>query len=429
MKDLVKTENITKTDKCFEIRLQRRILHESLISKISLMAIWFKDKPGFLQECVTILGEGLKVSRCYVFEYIPDKHIYNNINEWCAPGISQEIDNLQNIPSDSTMWWTDTLSVGNDIAVANIEDIPDKNVVEILKAQGIISIHVYPLFIMGNFAGFIGFDDCVKIREWPEEDRDVLFSISRVISLALERKLAEEELNKAIASAKESDRLKSAFLANISHEIRTPVNSIVGFVELLVNYDNNQEEKEMYAKLIKDGSNRLMNTIRDILEVSKIQSREVEINISNCNIFKLVNDTYEMFTDDAKLKNIKYVLENEIYDGTTLNTDCAKLEFIIINYINNALKFTSQGEIVVSASIVDKKFLFSVKDTGKGIPEDKLLVIFDQFISVEEGYTRSAEGLGLGLTIAKSYATLLGGELKAESIPGEGSTFYLKIPV
>jgi len=237
-----------------------------------------------------------------------------------------------------------------------------------------------------------------------------------------------EELIQAKEKAEESDRLKTAFLANMSHEIRTPLNGILGFIELLKNPDITGEQFERFNLIIKKSSDRLLSTINDIIEISKIESGAMKVNYSKLNINEILQYLYSFFKPEADLKKLTFLCSQFIpEERATITSDKDKLESILVNLIKNALKFTKLGTIEFGCQFKNQMLEFFVKDTGIGITSDKLKTVFDRFVQADGSYTRPHEGSGLGLSISKAYSEMLGGELRVESEPNKGTTFYLSI--
>ncbi|NCB98672.1 MAG: hypothetical protein EOM36_09985, partial [Bacteroidia bacterium] len=240
--------------------------------------------------------------------------------------------------------------------------------------------------------------------------------------------LQKEELIKAKEKAEESDRLKSAFLANMSHEIRTPMNSIMGFAGLLKEPDLSVEQKEKYTSLIEEAGERLLDIISDLIAISRVESGQEEVKVSLFNLNELLDYNYILFRNSAMHKGIElHVVKKEETSKVNINSDRDKVYTILTNLLSNALKYTKTGSVVFGYGLADNSVKFYVKDTGIGIPSDKIDTIFNRFVQADQSYTKSYEGTGLGLPISKAYAEMLGGKIWVESEPGKGSCFYFTI--
>ena len=272
------------------------------------------------------------------------------------------------------------------------------------------------------------YDESVIISPIINADGDISHFVAVKTDITEKNKMVED-LIKAKDRAEESDKLKSAFLNNISHEIRTPFNGILGFLPLLEGNDLETDERKEYIELINSSAHRLMNTINDIVEISRIQTGQIKLILSEVNIIKFGIQLTDSFKSEAENQGLNFTLSNHLPGNTTfLFTDSVKLFSILSNLIRNALKFTKAGSIEVEMSKNDDLLEFTVKDTGVGIPEDKQSSIFEIFMQVDVSNTRKFEGSGLGLSISKAYAEMLGGNISVKSLVGEGSVFCLAIP-
>lgn len=244
-----------------------------------------------------------------------------------------------------------------------------------------------------------------------------------------EKHLAIQELTLAKEKAQESDRLKSAFLANMSHEIRTPMNGILGFLSVLEDMDITGEERHFYFDIIKSSGERLLNTINDIIEISKIESGQLPVLNSFINISEIMDFHYQFFkkqTDDKGLK--LYLNETVTGEDALIDTDKHKIDGILTNLIRNSIKFTKTGFIELGNYTVGNSLIFYVKDSGIGIPQNKQEAIFDRFVQAEYNNNRPNDGSGLGLSIVKAYVDIMQGKIWVESEVDKGSTFYVSIP-
>ncbi len=242
-----------------------------------------------------------------------------------------------------------------------------------------------------------------------------------------------EELFKAKECAEESDRLKTAFLQNMSHEIRTPMNAIMGFSSLLVDEYNNKPKLEQYSEIINQRCSDLLDIINDILDIAKIESGQLSINLEECNLSELFAELTSFFTEHQKRTDKEAItfsmLANCKLEENVIITDKIKLKQLFINLIGNAFKYTDTGKIECGCKYNSNNILtFYVTDTGIGIPPDKHKTVFDRFAQLHQGSRKNIGGTGLGLSIVKGLVTLLGGEIFLESELGKGSTFSFTIP-
>jgi PAS domain S-box-containing protein len=244
-----------------------------------------------------------------------------------------------------------------------------------------------------------------------------------------ERKKMEKDLILAKEKAEESDRLKSAFLANMSHEIRTPLNSILGFSDLLTTPDLDPESRKEFASLINISGANLLAIINDILDISKIEAGQVLLAHNEFSVHELISGIQKEYFYRAASKGIMFKLKPQTTDEEfIIISDESRIRQILINFVSNALKFTTSGYIEIGVDQVSDDILFTVKDTGIGIPKNYHDKIFDRFRQVETAQTRKYGGNGLGLAITKNLAELLGGRIWLESEPNVGSTFYFVLP-
>ena len=275
----------------------------------------------------------------------------------------------------------------------------------------------------------------LEIREKNRqiEEKEKLAEVLRLANKELavkneEKEKREAELIAAKEIAEESDELKTAFLQNISHKIRTPLNGIIGFSELLNHEDLNKDEIKEFTSLIGQSGKRLLEIVNNILDISKIQTGQVRIEQKPVSINLLFSDLLTFFDPVAKAKSINlhyHIPENE---DRTIFSDEGKLNQILTNLISNAIKFTKSGDIDFGYEIKDDLVQLYVKDTGLGIPPKLYEKVFDKFVQTEQSLCKDYEGAGLGLSICKGLVELLGGKIWFDSEINKGSTFYFVLP-
>ena len=244
-----------------------------------------------------------------------------------------------------------------------------------------------------------------------------------------EQKMLTDALIAAKEKAEENDRLKSAFLANISHEIRTPMNGILGFSELLMEPQLSGEEQAEYIELMHRSGQRMLNLINDLIDISRIEAGETMVQVAETSVNELLHEVYSFFKPLAEAKGLRLSCQAGLPDSESIIiSDQRKLNQILTNLVQNALKFTHVGSIAIDYYRKGTMLIFSVSDTGIGIPYDMQNRIFDRFLQVNNSLTRAHEGSGLGLSISKAYVEMLGGTIWVESEEGKGCKFIFTVP-
>ncbi|MGQ8337826.1 PAS domain-containing sensor histidine kinase [Sunxiuqinia sp. A32] len=252
-----------------------------------------------------------------------------------------------------------------------------------------------------------------------------ILSVTRDIT---RRKLMEIELVKAKEQAEESDRLKSAFMANMSHEIRTPLNGVLGFANLLSDENIPAKTVKRYADIINKSGNRLLELINNILDISKIESGNMSVEIEPFSPSIVVEEVIDLFQANADKKKLK--IKRTYPDAEiTVYSDQSKVIQILSNLLNNAIKFTKKGYIEVGFHVNTNYITFHVKDTGTGVSKETIPHLFNRFYQGNTSLARGHEGSGLGLSLCKSLVELLEGEIWIESENKVGSTFQFKLPL
>ena len=268
----------------------------------------------------------------------------------------------------------------------------------------------------------------IQNKELLASEEEIKASLEelRVTTDALQ--MTNTELEIAKKKAEESDQLKSLFLKNLSHEIRTPLNGILGFSNLLATEKQISNSGKYYIEIINNSGTQLLKMIDDIIEVSQIASGQSDTYKINFNLLALINETIDELSIDRR-KTIDFKLNINIPDKFELFSDRNKLKKIMFHLIDNALKFTNSGHVLVECCIIDDFLNFFVEDTGIGLSEDKIGIIFDPFVQANSEIATKFGGLGIGLSIVNKYIDLLGGQINVSSTPNEKTTFTVLIPL
>lgn len=287
-----------------------------------------------------------------------------------------------------------------------------------------------PILVQDRIEGVIGVAN--KDSDYNDADvRQLILLLDSVWNVS-NRKKKEKELRVAKDAAEAANRAKSAFLANISHEMRTPLNVILGMTILLFNAKTEKERYE-YLMTLKTSGETLLNIINDILDITKIEANKLELNETVFDLQSLIDDCNCMFSSMALQKGLSFEITIDTPIPSMLIGDMIRLRQILNNIIGNAIKFTEKGKVSVHIQLeklVDNGeaiLLFSVSDDGIGIPQDKQDKIFDRFIQLDDSSTRKYGGTGLGLSISKELVKMMGGELWVKSKLDKGSVFYFTV--
>ncbi len=272
-----------------------------------------------------------------------------------------------------------------------------------------------------------------KPDQFTQEDANIYTTLAAQVAIALQNARLYQEQAATVTQLRELDRLKSSFLANMSHELRTPLNSILGFADVMLEGLDGPLTENMNndLQLIQKNGQHLLHLINDVLDMAKIEAGRMNLSPETFRFHEILEEVTSITAPLASEKSLSLFIESDSDQEVEIFADRTRIRQVMLNLVNNALKFTEKGKISMRTTRTQEGILVTVRDTGIGIPSDKLEAIFQEFTQVDSSSTRKAGGTGLGLPISRKLVEMHGGRLWAEStgIPGEGSTFYVELPL
>lgn len=382
-----------------------------------------------INEVLAEIGSVIDIDRIYVFKYDFINHIAINTHEWVKTGIIPQIDNFNIFPIENISSLLAVHKSGGTVMIEDSNDLDDSEDLKyVLQAQGTRSALGIPIFSNGNCLGFVGFDAVDRIVKWTDDEVMILKFLADMLYNLQDKLSSQKELEKSKIKAEENDKIKSAFLANISHEIRTPMTGIIGFAKLLDNIKTTTKEREAYLKIIIDSGNRLMELVGNVLDITMIESGQVEVFNAKIRVSQLIEELLDFYKLSAQNKNIELNLSPIGIDANVyIVSDYGKLHHILSNILDNAIKFTDKGSVTIACQKAGGEIEISIEDTGVGISEEFLPFLFNRFRQENINSNHSNKGTGLGLAIAKGLCDLIGARLSVDSQKNKGSKFTIKI--
>lgn len=436
------SRNITEQKQAHE-KLKKKDQLLQAVAQATHSLLINTDLDMAITESIQSLGSKSLVDRVYIFQ----NHFDENLQQWLTTETHEWTDdayayrltnpeiNVKNIPFENIKKIIEPLQKRRPF-LSYKKDERDPQLKAIFEKSSLLSSVAVPIFLQDHFWGFVGFDAYKREREWSEAEFSILRSYASSLAAAIKRKQITEEMVQARKLAESASHAKSEFMANMSHELRTPMNGIIGFTDLVLTTELQKAQRE-YLQNVKKSAYGLLGIINDILDFSKIEAGKLLIDNTLFKLDELIEETIDILTVKAFEKKLEMLCRIEPSIPSQFLGDPVRIRQIVVNLLGNAIKFTSDGEIFVSLTKTSEiytqdgrkfmKLAVLVKDSGIGIPREKLQKIFESFTQADTSTTRKYGGTGLGLTISKSLSELMGGYLSVESEPGNGSSFTLHL--
>lgn len=401
-----------------------------VVARLALQLVMSSDDEldETIVDVLRSLGELEDADRAYITMYAEDG-TFSNSHEWCRRGVESHQDTIHHLSSSDFPWSVGLAERGQVLNAGSLDEmLPDGRAeYESFARFGVCSVLQVPMQVRGRLRCLIGFNRLRDSRRWSDETVEVVSAIADAIAVVLARRDSERDIRAARDAAERASRAKDEFIARMSHELRTPLHAILGFAELL-RLETSSDSATAAIDQIESGGRRLLTFVEDLLDIGRVASGEHRMSLEPIPLRFAIERAVVELRSIAATRGVRLVLGASL-GGVVVRADEHMLGKVLNNLVSNAIKYGWSGGVVeLDAFVVDGQCRLTVRDHGPGLTPDQLHQAFGSFVRLSDDQT-AEPGMGIGLTMSRSYAEQMGGSLDLQSEPGEGTTAVVTLPV